>query len=541
MTPREIELNKICLINPPTSTGVWGIYFPMGLVVLGSVLKERGYAVEIVDFDLEIRKDPSLCEFSRFREYALQRLEQSQTQLFGISSICSNFPASLLLAREIRRLWPSSRIIMGGPQPSAVPEATLRLCSWVDVIVIGEGEMTLAELVASDFREESLREIPGVAFRDRGQIIRSSPRNLIDDLDKTPFPDFSLVPLEDYLTFAPGFDLIEAGRGCPFLCSFCSTAIMWERKFRVKSPSRILEEMRRLNRRYGLKAFPLTHDNFTTSHSWVSRFCEYFKQNNHERFGWSVAARSDTLNPDRLRLLREAGCAGLFFGVDSGSPRVQKALRKHLNLDQFRDHLKIAVSLGLKCTTSFVIGFPEESPEDLEATINLGLWSKLAGANVTSFHALSPLSGTAIYEQNASGLVFDPRKMTDFALQPFVGSETTRLIASSPELFSSFHSVPTPLLEPLNVPVFAYFYGELVNNMTSELKKVFDDTAWSPLELFVRWINWMVDRYGPKNMNGPFILETFAEFLKLLPPSDHSVLVQEKNPRSEGSFGSAGL
>src|SRR5215467_8115378 len=128
---------KICLINPPTSPPSTEMYFPMALVTLGSFLQAHEISVEIIDFDLELRKNHKLQDWSYFKDYALQRLSKAETNIFGISSICLNYPSSLLLAKEIRDRWPSAKIILGGPQPSAVPEGTLRFWPWIDAIVIG--------------------------------------------------------------------------------------------------------------------------------------------------------------------------------------------------------------------------------------------------------------------------------------------------------------------------------------------------------------------------------------------------------------------
>lgn len=215
---------KICLINPPT-TGAASkdVYFPMALVCLGTVLRENGVSVEIVDFDLELKRDASLADWDSFLAHALRRLGGMECNVFGISSICSNFPIALLLAREIKRKWPQARIVIGGPQSSAVPEETLQAFPWIDVVAVGEGEATLLDLMRSDWTKESLEKVPGVAFLDGNRPHRTASRPLIDDLDELPIPDFSLVPLKDYLRISPGTALIEAGRGCPFLCSFCST------------------------------------------------------------------------------------------------------------------------------------------------------------------------------------------------------------------------------------------------------------------------------------------------------------------------------
>lgn len=510
-------MTKICLINPPTSYQKDSISFPMGLVALGTVLKKHEIPVEIVDFELELSQDRSLSQWFYFKRYALHRLEQVDSQVFGISSMCSNFPVSVLLAQKIRKKWPSSHIILGGPQPSAVPEETLRRYPWIDIVVIGEGEETLLELAKCDFTTAALHEIAGIAFRDGEDVIRNPSRSLIADLDTLPLLDFSLIPLPEYLAHAPDISLIEAGRGCPFLCSFCSTALMWERKFRVKSPARIMKEMRTLHRDYGLKSFDLTHDNFTTSHRYVAEFSRYFKKHNKKHFTWSVSARSDTLNLERIQALHDGGCRGFFFGVETGSARMQKIMDKHLNLEQFKQHLSKAVSLGMKCCTSLIMGFPEETQRDLEDTLRLGLWAKLAGSDEVQFHFLSPLTGTALFNKNAAKLEFDPKHLSDLNSQPHKSREINQLIAEDAQLFSSFYTIPTPLVGSIKIPDLSDFYLELVKSMAPTVQKVLDLTGWTLMELFLFWMNWKTEHYPRKRIDPDFVEQTFTKFLRSQP------------------------
>lgn len=506
-------MNKICLINPPT-TGPFSkdVYFPMGPVCLGSTLKENSISVEIVDFDLDLKKDPSLSEWHRFKDHAIQRLEETRIQFFGISSICSNFPIALLLAKEIRRKWPSSRIVLGGPQPSAVPEETLKTCPWIDVIAIGEGEETLLDLARSDWSKESLKKIPGIGFMDGNTYTLTARRTLIENLDDLPFPDFSLVPVNEYLAISPGTALIEAGRGCPFLCSFCSTAIMWERNFRVKTPARILEEMRRLSQEYGLKSFGLTHDNFTTSHSYVAEFCGYFAEHNVEGFKWSSSARPDTLNSERIESMYRAGCGGVFLGIDTGSPRIQKEIKKNLSIEHYRGILPQAVGFNMEVISSFILGFPAETEEDVNQTVLLALESKLKGACSVQFHRLSPLAGTDVLDGNRSNLSLNVGP-TDVSLLPISDEEIEDLIARDSSLFSSFYSVATPHLGDLNVSAFAVFCDALINHEPAVLERLLKATRLVPTELFSLWFHWRKRRYLEKPVEQSFILNTFGQFM----------------------------
>lgn len=525
-------MSKICLINPPTTgQASKDIYFPMALVCLGARLNENHIPVEIIDFDLDLKKDPSLIHWDLFLNHALQRLEETEGSIFGISSICSNYPISLLLARELKKRQPKSRIILGGPQPSAIPEETLRVCPWIDVIAIGEGETTILDLARTDWREESLEKIPGIAFLKGNLAKVTARRPLIENLDLLPFPDFSLVPLEDYLAVSPGTSLIEAGRGCPFLCSFCSTSLMWERNFRVKTPSRIHEEMRVLSAKYGLKSFGLTHDNFTTSHRYVTEFCDYFERHNVEGFVWSSSARPDTLNPGRIQALYRGGCRGVFLGVDSGSDRIQKAIKKHLSIEHYRSTLAETVSYGMEVISSFILGFSEEAEEDLNRTISLALESRLAGASSVQFHRLAPLASTPVLEQSGGELSLYAGP-SDVSLLPIPSQEIEFFIARHPALFSSFYSVRTPHIEAINVSALAVFCSALINHAAPVLDRTLKATCLNPTELFGVWMGWREGNYPESTIEESFVLNTFGQFItegipqymmKPLPQSSASV------------------
>src|SRR5262249_3496838 len=165
----------------------------MGPLVLASVLKQEEVPVEIVDLELAFRKQASLrWEHESATRYILQTLERTGANVFGISSICSNFPFVLALSNLIRKHFPESKIILGGPPPSSVPSRSLELFDSVDMVVIGEGERTLLELVRSDWRPESLKAIKGIAYRHGKTITMNPGRELIADLDELPMPDFTL-------------------------------------------------------------------------------------------------------------------------------------------------------------------------------------------------------------------------------------------------------------------------------------------------------------------------------------------------------------
>ncbi len=489
----------------------------MGPLVLATLLRDQGLAVEIQNFDLIFRQTPKYFSAPQeYRQLFFKYIENCEADIFGISSICSNFPYAIQMASWIRQIKPRARIILGGPQPSAVPKATLEKFKFIDGIVVGEGEKTLIELVNTPWERNAITQVLGLCFRMGETVVQNPPRPLVDDLNDLPLPDFTLLDLPAYLKVTPHAAIIEAGRGCPFRCNFCSTAEFWSRKYRAKSPERILREMERLYRDYGVSYFPLTHDNFTTSPKYVREFCRYFIEHN-TRFKWGSSARTDTLKKEDLYKMYQAGCRSLFFGVDSGSASIQKTIEKYLKMDGCRDILQEAQRLGITVVASFILGFPEETPQDIDDTIRLGIWAKKQGIHEIQFHRLSPLAGTKLYHEHRKNLELHGLA-TDMSLPLMNDRETLEYIMESPDMFSSFYSLPTPNLGKLELLEFSNFYTILGNALGSSISWIFEKKRQSPLELYQDWSAYVDENYPQTALkNGTrskeFYLHSFSEFL----------------------------
>lgn len=502
---------KVCLINPPTSRAQDDVFFPMGLVTIASILRENGISAEIVDFDIQLRRRPDLREgFSKFCSFAREEIASKDAEVFGISSICSNFPFAFELAEMIREEHPESKIVLGGPQPSSVAPESLAYCPAVDVVVIGEGEITFLELLRSNWKPPSLAKIPGLCYRSDDGIRQSEARPLIEDLDTLPFPDFSLIDVREYQNHSCSVSLLEAGRGCPFRCNFCSTAEMWVRKYRVKSPERIAEEMRRIQQRFAMTYISLTHDNFSTSPKYLRKFCRYFIDNGLQGYTWNASARTDTLKIDDLDLMQQAGCRGVFFGVDTGSKRVQDLIDKHLDLDEFRLILGETVKRGIHAISSFILGFPEETHEDLNATVELGLWAKYAGSGEVQFHRLAPLASTKIYAQHFKDLNYSP-VVSDISFIIFSDPELLQKIQAHPRLFSSYFELPLPQVQDIDIFCFSNFYHALVNDIGPSLYWYLKKVGKKPIDFYKEWYQQHSQEAYTQLLKKPYVLDTVGD------------------------------
>ena len=297
------------------------------------------------------------------REVA-NRLDDIEFDILGLGTICSSYPLTIRIAHEVKSRKPKSIIIVGGPQASVTDVPTLEAFGAIDYVVRGEAEETFPRLLDGLNGEGPIDKIAGITYRNMGAVVRRPNAPVIENLDALPFPAFHLFPNVEQCKYLP----LELGRGCPFACRFCSTNDFFRRKFRLKSPATMLSQMRAVQAQYGIQTFELIHDMFTVDRKRVSAFCEELLGSG-EHFYWSCSARTDCIDEDLIDLMHRAGCRGIFFGIESGSPRMQKIINKRLDLDEARRMIDASNRFGIRTAVSLISGFPEEQPEDLHDTI----------------------------------------------------------------------------------------------------------------------------------------------------------------------------
>ncbi len=447
---------KICLISPPTltefndrvvdETEAARLIFqhaPMGILSLAAVLGRQGVAVEVVDLNRVYHDylNGGFKEELEFCDYAGRQLREITADVFGFSTICSSYPLTLRLARGVRRAHPDAFVILGGPQASVVAEPTLESFPFVDQIVRGEAEETLPRLLdALAGGGKHLELIAGITYRKQNQIIRNPNAPVIEDLDRLPLPAFHLCRIVKHSRYMP----LEAGRGCPFACTFCSTNDFFRRRFRLKSPHVLVEQMKLLKHTYGISSFDLIHDMFTVDRRKVIEFCDAI-QHSGEVFTWGCSARTDCIDDELIDLMAESGCNGIFFGIDSGSDRMQTLMHKRLNLSDAAARIKRANSRKISHTVSLIAGFPEETKEDLRASVNF-IGDSLRHSHATiQLHLLAPLAETPITTEYKDRLIYDDI-FSDISFQGWEQDpEEREMIGEYPGLFPNFYAVPTRL------------------------------------------------------------------------------------------------
>lgn len=419
------------VLVPPSTTVVntqVPVEVPSGILRLAQIAR-RMDGVECI-----LQPVPLYYPDRRALEGAALTIAWREPDVVGFSTWCHTYPAQVALAQELARIRPQCRILFGGPQATATDVETLRAFPFVDLVARGEAEVTfprlLTALAASD---PVLDDIPGLSFRRGDQIVRTGDATPVTDLDALPWPAYDLMPPREML-------YLDSGRGCPYACKYCSTSVFFRRQHRLRSPASILDEMEYVHRRYGTRIFHLTCDSFTVNRRYVEQFCEAFRARALP-VRWGCMTRVDCVDAPLLQLMADSGCLTVLYGIESGSPAMQRSIGKRLNVAQVRQATEGAVRAGLMTYCSFILGFPDETPEDLAQTLAMMQAAVALGAKVYA-HTLAVMPDTAYAREYGAQLRYDGEfSSTSMA---YLGAAEEALVRAHPDIFSPFYYLPSP-------------------------------------------------------------------------------------------------
>jgi len=307
------------------------------------------------------------------------------------------FPAAARLLKLCKEFDDKIVTVMGGPHVSFAIEDTFRRAPWADILVIGEGDDTIVDLVRALERKQGLDRVQGIAYADGGRILRTAPRALIEDLDRLPFPARHLLPLSKYQALGTACSVISS-RGCPYGCIFCSAPKMFGRKVRFRRPALVVDEIEMVYRDLGFNRVNLVDDTFTLNHRHTEDLCHEIMRRRLP-IEWNAYSRVDTLNEDLLNLMRDAGCTFLVFGVESGSQQVMDNIKKGITVEKVRTAVRLTAAAGIGSFASFILGLPGETPDTARASLALAREMFETYGIQYGFHFLSPFPGTEVYEE----------------------------------------------------------------------------------------------------------------------------------------------
>ena len=352
----------LCYISHGASDAYHQYLLPAGLVTMHAVLQGAGHDSRLVNL--------SNCTAGEIR----QLIRAERPELVGISQFTHNRFESLDLAAAVKQEIPSCIVVFGGPHAGHRYREVLQRYSMVDLVVIGEGEETFLEVANTisgerDAFAEQLKTVPGIAFRDKGDIVLTKGRVPIRDLDVLPPAD--LEPEK-----ALGIDLhqqmefIITSRGCPASCTFCASPHTWGKRLRFHSAAYIVDEIRRLRDRLGLIYFSIRDDTFTADRKRVLELCQRLLEENLYIM-WNCQSRVNAVDDEMLAMMKRAGCECVQFGIETGSERLLKLLNKSATREQMISASSAVRHVGINLSIYLISGIPGETNADIKDTENL--------------------------------------------------------------------------------------------------------------------------------------------------------------------------
>jgi anaerobic magnesium-protoporphyrin IX monomethyl ester cyclase len=388
---------KVVLVNPSITHGmrhaidVEGAWPPLGLLYLATMLRQNGVPVKVLDngplgyppqeiFDWIKGEKPDIVGF----------------HTLSISTLTANETSKL-----IKKQMPHVKVIYGGYHASLHHQKILKEKEYVDIVVRGEGEYSLPEVVESIEKGKNLREISGISFRQDGKIHVNPARPLIEDLDSIPFPDRRFLENEYFgavngvKTAVRKFTSVISSRGCPFHCRFCCESIHEFKTWRARSPKNVVDELLYL-KSLGYGQVYFQDDSFTLDKKRVIELCNLMK---HEKLDllWAAMGRVGNASTDLLVNMRYAGCQSIFFGIESATQRILDYYQKGITRQMAKDAVKNCLSAKMDAFGGFILGAPSETADEMWETIR---FAEKIGVSFPSFYVLHAYPGTAIWNEN---------------------------------------------------------------------------------------------------------------------------------------------
>lgn len=396
---------KILLISPPfyRLMGSHHNGINLGLSYIAAVLQENNYNVRIYNADY-VDSENYLSQRQIFENYNTYReiiddlsnpiwreiednIKKFDPDIIGITMFTANYKVAKIIAQIARKLNKEINVVVGGTHPTIDSEGTLSNGEF-DYLVRGEGEFTFLELVGG----KDVSEIAGLSYKKKGKIINNPPRPFIEDLDLLPFPSRDL-----FLNNSSNIDYenIITGRGCPYSCIYCASNKIWGRNVRFRSPDNVIRELIYLKEKFNSPILYFVDDTFTLRKDRAKEICRGIIKRNLD-LKWKCDTRVDCIDYELVSLMKQAGCIRIKIGVETGSERIMKKIKKGLTIDKIRKGVEIIRKVELPLTAYLMAGFPGETNDDIRQTIEFG---KEINADYYSLSIVAPYLGTEIYNE----------------------------------------------------------------------------------------------------------------------------------------------
>ncbi|MBU2633760.1 MAG: B12-binding domain-containing radical SAM protein [Nanoarchaeota archaeon] len=390
---------KIVFIQPNLSTSerygkalgkVGPTCEPLGLTYLAAAIREkRNDIIKIID-----------AVAFNYSSFDLKKiLTKFKPDVVGVMILTPTYLVAKETIELVRELLPYTKILAGGPHVTIFPKQTMEEVSEVDIVVVGEGEVTIVDLLDSFEKKRHLSEVKGILYRKNKKIISTSLREPIKNIDEIPMPARDLLdmkkykPAPTYYRRLPSYIMLTS-RGCPYNCSYCSK--IFGSLYRFNSVERILKEMEVLIYKHGAKEIIFRDDTFTINKKHIVNLCnEIIRKGLNKKIKWTCMTRVNLVSRDLLFLMKKAGCWSIHYGIESGSQRLLNLINKQITLKQSRDAIKWAKEASIETKAFFMLGLPTETIEDSLKTLE---FTKELEADWIQVTITVPYPGTNLYE-----------------------------------------------------------------------------------------------------------------------------------------------
>lgn len=364
-------------------------HFPMGIAYIATALRDAGHEVNIYSQDLYHYPDEHLTEYLNNHSY----------DAVGLGIVAGYYPYRKLLkiSEAINKTDKKPFYILGGHGPAPEPEYFLRK-SGADAVVVGEGDITIVNLMNVVKNRTSLSSVKGIAYLENGQLVQTPRQELITDIDTIPFPAYDLFPMDYYALWRIGnvtkptdrLAILLSGRGCPFHCNFC---YRMDEGFRVRSPQNIIKEIQHLRDTYNLNFFFFQDELLMTSVERTVKLCEALEPLN---IRWACNGRLNFAKPEVLKLMKESGCVFINYGIESLDDDALKAMRKNLTVKQITKGIEATLSVGIHPGFNIIFGNIGETKDVLWKDVDFLLKYDDQG-QVRTIRPVTPYPGSDLY------------------------------------------------------------------------------------------------------------------------------------------------
>jgi anaerobic magnesium-protoporphyrin IX monomethyl ester cyclase len=422
---------------------------PKGLASIAAVLDRARHQIRLIDLQIPGVRTQWETLFA-----------SESVDLVGITAMTPDVKNAHDIAERIKSLLPGLPVILGGTHATYLPEQTLYEFQAFDMLVLGEGEKTIVELVSRLERKEPIADVRGIAYRSNGKVIITPSRPRILDLDVLP-DHHNHYDFDYYLNngtveihssknaFLRGRSAsLIVSRGCPFTCRFCATNKMWTRKYVCKSTDGVINEIRSVMKR-GAERMKFRDSTFIINKAWVHEFCDKILKEKM-RFGWAVNGRVDLVDFELFHHMKKAGLDTIYFGVESGSQKILDFYGKGITLEKTAKAFEICRKLEINTGAYFMLGALPETREDMELTYQ---FAKKIKPTFSYVYIFNPLPGSELYDYYINqGYQFDYNTLGfDKAVFPSAGLTREELEALREKWLHDFNPAPNQIVRAINL------------------------------------------------------------------------------------------